>query len=222
MTRAQCSHCQKEADKSELKRCSRCQYLLYCSKECQILSWKTTHKYNRQRRSALHNDDDTQSAREGKIFTSWLNTWTVSLCSTAAAALDLANHESDYLLNHCLCIQLKKTGHKTDARRFTIDEIGVSHVDPLRKEYPELSSMLADPPQLIGKRVRFLVVVKDQRGEMERARARVWTDDNIETYRNMSKEHSQAIAAGYMIKLVRAVEAGDIEAMPRMMNVQGP
>lgn len=70
------------------------------SKECQTLSWKTTHKYNCQRRDALHDDKDTHSAREEKNLTSWLNAWTVSLCSTAIAALDLANHESDYLLNH--------------------------------------------------------------------------------------------------------------------------
>jgi len=47
-----------------------------------------------------HEDDDTHSAREEKNLTSWLNAWTVSLCITAAAALDLANHESDYLYNH--------------------------------------------------------------------------------------------------------------------------
>jgi len=97
----------------------------------------------------------------------------------------------------------------------------VLHVDPLRKEYPELASMLADPPQLVGKRVRFIAVVKDQRGETERARARVWTDGNIEAYRNMSKEGSQAIATGFMIQLVRAVEEGDTEAIPGMMNVEG-
>jgi hypothetical protein len=81
--------------------------------------------------------------------------------------------------------------------------------------------MLADPPQLIGLRVRFIVVVKNQHGEIERARARVWTDGNIEMYRNMSKDESQAMAAGFIIKLVNAVEEGDVEAMPRMMEVEG-
>lgn len=81
--------------------------------------------------------------------------------------------------------------------------------------------MLADPPQLVGKRVRFIAVVKNQRGETERARVRVWTDGNIEIYRNMDKEESQAISTGFMIKLVRAVEAGDTEAMSKMMNVEG-
>ena len=81
--------------------------------------------------------------------------------------------------------------------------------------------MLADPPQLVGKRVRFLAVVKDEDGEIERARARVWTDGNIEAYRNMSKKDSQAIAVGFMAKLVSAVGAGDIAAMSEMMNVEG-
>ena len=135
-----------------------------------------------------------------------------------------------------------KTEHKTDARRLKvrglslqcacfgdglgiswhqIDEIGVSHVDPLRKEYPELASMLTDPPHLVGKRVRFIAVVKDQHGETERVRTRVWTDGNIGTYRNMSKENSQMVSVGFMAKLITAVEAGDTEAIPRVMRAEG-
>lgn len=101
-----------------------------------------------------------------------------------------------------------------------IDNIGVSHIDPLRKEYPELASMLADPPPLVGKRVRFLAVVKDQHGEVERARARAWTDTNIEAYRNMSKEDSKAIAPGFMTKLVTMIGTGAAGAMQETMNVE--
>ena len=81
--------------------------------------------------------------------------------------------------------------------------------------------MLADPPELVGKRVRFLAVVKDQRGEVERARVRVWTDGNIETYRNMGREESRTIAQGFMDGLVIAVGAGDMEAIPKTMNAVG-
>ena len=42
-------------------------------------------------------------------------------------------------------------------------------VDTLREEYPELARMLADPLQLIWKRVRFAIVVKDQGRGTERA-----------------------------------------------------
>ena len=80
--------------------------------------------------------------------------------------------------------------------------------------------MLADLPQLVGKRVRFIAVVKDQRGETERARARVWTDGNIEAYCSMSKEESQAVAMGFMVQLVRAVKEGDTEEIPKMTNVE--
>lgn len=218
MTRAECGYCRKEADKSELKRCSRCHHVMYCSKECQIRSWNSTHKYNCQKRSALYEDDDKYSAREEKNLTSWLNAWSTLLTTTAAASLDLANHESDYSVNHCLYIELKKTGHKSDARRFKINDIYVSHVDPLRKEYPELASMMADPPELVGQRVRFLVVVVDENGEVERARARVWTDNNIEIYRKMSKENSQTIAKGLVTGLVGAVETGSIDAIPSLMK----
>jgi len=80
--------------------------------------------------------------------------------------------------------------------------------------------MLADPPQLVGKRVRFLAVVKNQHGAVERARARAWTDGNIEAYRNMSKEDSQTIALGFMTKLVSAVGTGDMGVIQEMMNVE--
>jgi hypothetical protein len=80
--------------------------------------------------------------------------------------------------------------------------------------------MFADPPQLVGQRVRFLVVVKDEFGEVERARARAWTDPNIETYYKMEKENSKAIAVGFMTGLVKAVEVGEMNVVPSMMNVE--
>jgi len=192
--------------------------LLFKSKECQIRSWNSTHKYNCQKRSAIHEDGDKENAREEKNLTSWLNAWALSLSGTATAALDLVNHESDYLLNHCLYLQLKKTGHKSDARRFLIDHIRVSHVDPLQKEYPELASMLADPPELVGERVRFLAAVLDENGEVERVRARVWTDGNIQVFRKMSKEDSRVVAMSFMTGLVGAVAAGDVGLIPKRMG----
>jgi len=80
--------------------------------------------------------------------------------------------------------------------------------------------MLADPPELVGKRVRFIAVVRDHRGEVERARVRVWTEATIETYRNMSKEHSRTMATVLMEGLVKVVEAGDIGAIPEMLEVE--
>ena len=80
--------------------------------------------------------------------------------------------------------------------------------------------MFADPPQLVGQRARFLVTVKDEFGEVERARARAWTDGNIEMYRKMEKEASKTVAAGFMTGLVKAVEAGEIDAIPSMMKAE--
>jgi hypothetical protein len=56
---------------------------------------------------------------------------------------------------------------------------------------------------------------------VERARARVWTDGNIEWFRNLNKKDSQALAIGTLMKLVQAVEAGDMEMMPGMMEAEG-
>lgn len=78
--------------------------------------------------------------------------------------------------------------------------------------------MLADPPELFGKRARFLVAVVDQHGEVERVRARVWTDDNIEALRGMGKEESRAVAAGLIAGFAGYVALGDSESIPRMME----
>lgn len=42
-----CFQCERTTRKDEvfaLKRCSKCQVAVYCSKECQVLHWKATHK----------------------------------------------------------------------------------------------------------------------------------------------------------------------------------
>jgi hypothetical protein len=40
----QCSYCLSESLKLELKKCSRCKALQYCSKKCQVGDWKAGHK----------------------------------------------------------------------------------------------------------------------------------------------------------------------------------
>jgi hypothetical protein len=55
-------------------------------------------------------------------------------------------------------------------------------------------------------------------GGLERARARVWTDRNIETCYQMNKEESQIVATSLVTTFVGAVAAGDITSIPRLMN----
>lgn len=76
--------------------------------------------------------------------------------------------------------------------------------------------MLADPPELIGQRVRFLVTVLNQMGGVERARARVWTDGNIEVFRGLGTEESKIVARGFIRDLADAVASGDMELIPNM------
>ena len=49
----------------------------------------------------------------------------------------------------------------------------------------------------------------------------MWIDEGIESYRNMLKEASKFIAAGFMNTLVKAVEAGEIDTIPSMVNAEG-
>ena len=53
------------------------------------------------------------------------------------------------------------------------------------------------------------------------SRGRVWTNDNIEIHRKMSKEAPQTVAKEFLTGLVAAVEMGDREVTPKVMNVEG-
>jgi hypothetical protein len=44
-----CSYCNKESPRMELKNCSRCKFVHYCSKECQIADWRAGHKKDCER-----------------------------------------------------------------------------------------------------------------------------------------------------------------------------
>lgn len=53
------------------------------------------------------------------------------------------------------------------------------------------------------------------------SRARACTNGNIEIYGKMSKEASQTDAKGFLTGWVAALEVGDMEATPKVMNVEG-
>jgi hypothetical protein len=95
----------------------------------------------------------------------------------------------------------------------------VPHVDPPhgQKGYPELASMLTDPPQLVGKCVRR---IEDLHGETRRAKTRVCIDGNIMIELSHT-DRSQATAEGLIIDLISAVENGDVGTIPKMMKVKG-
>jgi hypothetical protein len=66
-----------------------------------VLSWNSTHKYNCRERSALREFRGKDSKRDDKL-SSWLDAWADSLSTIAIVTLDLANHESDHLLDESL------------------------------------------------------------------------------------------------------------------------
>jgi hypothetical protein len=39
-----CRHCNSEDLKLELKKCSQCKSVQYCSEECQVADWRAEHK----------------------------------------------------------------------------------------------------------------------------------------------------------------------------------
>ena len=43
-----CHACQKAAQDTTLKKCSRCKKVKYCSKECQVKDWKNHKKHCRK------------------------------------------------------------------------------------------------------------------------------------------------------------------------------
>ncbi|TFK54511.1 hypothetical protein OE88DRAFT_1655215 [Heliocybe sulcata] len=115
-----CWYCQKVAGRKNVKRCSNCLMVWYCSKECQKSAWPT-HKPRCKTGSHLwdqlaNEQDGEEKAALHRDLTKWVATWREVICRYALDALDLANHGASRINTHTIFIELtsrKRRGSKT-------------------------------------------------------------------------------------------------------------
>ncbi|KZT72237.1 hypothetical protein DAEQUDRAFT_64216 [Daedalea quercina L-15889] len=107
-----CSYCMKKVGKANLKRCSRCRFVQYCSRECQRAAWPT-HRTGCATggafKDSLERPEKRLSKKLNEDFTKWLNYYRRLICSTIAVpAFNLANSPPDKLATHCLYLVVER------------------------------------------------------------------------------------------------------------------
>jgi len=106
--KGRCSYCNKNVGRDKVKTCGRCRLVRYCSKECQVASWKRTHKLrcSPSLRESLAKDPEGHALNTA--LSKWINNWRDELHNWALWAMDLANNPEDRLATHCFVIELER------------------------------------------------------------------------------------------------------------------
>jgi len=144
-----CYYCLDSVDRKQLKRCARCTYVKYCSKECQVKSWKSGHKNTctpRQLLSGINENstpDEKYHYEQEKALSRWLTAWTGVFEHYTCLALDLANNPMDRHKTHCMLVLVRRTESHTDARSFQVLDVSTEPCARLLEEFPQLNSVLA-------------------------------------------------------------------------------
>ncbi|GJE92287.1 zinc finger MYND domain-containing protein [Phanerochaete sordida] len=103
-----CYYCNEKVGKANLKKCSQCQYVKYCSRDCQKAAWPT-HKLSCASGAATNATiTELGQVKYNSAFNKWLNCWRETLFELGIAAMDLANHPPDRLATHVLFILLER------------------------------------------------------------------------------------------------------------------
>jgi len=207
-----CYYCNTDRPKSEIKRCSRCLLVTYCSKECQTASWKASHKYNCKIHPSLASPDDpdkpVSKADRPKKFTQewidlevdkalsrWLQLWRSCFQTWTCIALDLANHPPERVLTHCMQLIVQPVNFEDDpAKQYELVEASVVKLSDVLVSNPQLEVTI-DPTDFT--RVRFVLILQNYRGEPQRLRLVQWNDLNAIKWRSRPKERSTDIASGW-------------------------
>ncbi|TFY77154.1 hypothetical protein EWM64_g6857 [Hericium alpestre] len=104
-----CSYCQKVYGRANLRKCSKCKFVRYCSKDCQAKAWPT-HKASCVVTAQLHAQlqEDPERKAKNDALSRWIVLWKSSINQCALTALNLANNPAeDHLATHNVVIEIE-------------------------------------------------------------------------------------------------------------------
>ena len=81
---------------------------------------------------------------------------------------------------------------------------------------PELAPIVNDPTDLL--RPRFLLVLEDDEGHIQRVRLNQWNDLNIQEWRQMPKAHSRMLAQDALSIIVHCINTMEPDDVQKMMR----
>ncbi|KAH9839335.1 uncharacterized protein C8Q71DRAFT_748999 [Rhodofomes roseus] len=102
-----CSYCLNAVDKTNLKSCSGCRMVRYCSRACQENAWPT-HRASCATGGDFKDSLDQRSKKLNHSFTKFLDYYRPLICMTAPSAFNLANSSPDKLATHCMYVVLEQ------------------------------------------------------------------------------------------------------------------
>ncbi|KAH9855077.1 hypothetical protein C2E23DRAFT_816713 [Lenzites betulinus] len=224
-----CFYCQKKTD--DVKRCSRCRLVTYCSKECREISWKRSHKKTCKLSPHLFDADgkpkaeasefgspEWVQAKVDKELSKWLEYWRRVFCMYATIALDLANHPPERVVTHCLTIRIQPV--ILAAKRYQSYcalSAQVESREDIEKMFPDLAPIVTDPTDLT--RARFVVILENTKGEIVRVRLNQWNDMKIPMWQGVPKSESRKLADEACLMVVHAVNELDPAEVTRRMGI---
>ncbi|KZV94335.1 hypothetical protein EXIGLDRAFT_835036 [Exidia glandulosa HHB12029] len=197
-----CYYCNTTIPAGEVKRCGRCRLVTYCSKNCQTISWKASHKANcRPHPSLLLPNGGVRSDKPAKgtderlqldidmALSSWLAKWRTVFQINTTLALDFAHNPPDYGVTHCLYLIVEPLEEDlAKCKKYRLVEASIASVADLDAKFPEFGGIVDDTNDTL--RVRFVLQLRDmpEYGCTPLRMRRVqWSDLNILRFRDGPK-----------------------------------
>ncbi|KAF9456986.1 hypothetical protein BDZ94DRAFT_1203510 [Collybia nuda] len=220
-----CFFCTKTLTKNQVKRCSQCLLVTYCSKECQKSSWKASHKWNCQKASYTGSgkmpskpekfSPEWMELEVEKSLSRWIYAWRVYFQGCAQRCLDLANHPPERVMTHCMQLVVQPRNSNGDpAKQYSIIKTDVVSVSHIRERFPKLKVVI-DPTDF--SRLRFMIIMQNALDHVMTVRLVQWNDFNIGEWRKIDKKVGADLAEGWGGRLRVAVETRDPSQLEKEM-----
>jgi len=150
-----------------------------------------------------------------RALSRWLQYWRSCFRTWTTISLDLANHPPERVMTHCMQVLVQPRNFEKDpAKQYEAIEASVVPISEVMANHPALEVTI-DPTDFT--RLRFVVIMQNLDGEMQRLRLIQWNDRNLDEWRKIPKESSAAMGgpnskwAEVLISSVSTMDPQEVE-----------
>ncbi|KAH9484620.1 hypothetical protein JR316_0004102 [Psilocybe cubensis] len=133
------------------------------------------------------NSEEWLNIQADRALSRWMQIWRPLFQNFAAISLNLANHPKDRVMTHCMkLLVVRRPGENDTVKQYQVVEATVARFTDIVAELGEDVNTPIDPTDYT--RIRFVLILLDNEGYMERMRLVQWNDPNLDFFRNMDKD----------------------------------